>query len=323
MKKDRISYLIHRIRSQDATSDEKAELERFWQWAQHDDTLFNSLTDDEREIIRTEMLAKIRVRIAQKSAAGERRFLSSINGFSLKIAATISIVMLVSVVLYWLNRGETLTVSSEYGQLVEVVLPDNSRVTLNGNSDIAYAAKWGDHDVREIWLSGEAFFDVTHTKSDQKFIVHTEEGMDVEVLGTRFNVKIRRKQAQIMLEQGKVRLNGESAPSDTMTLKPGELATFVSGVLIKERVDPGRYSSWKEHRLYFDETPLSEVAKILEDSYGYKVSFRDEALAKRKLSGQIYSRKGSHILSAIEESLGVDVSIKGNRIIFAVPASEK
>lgn len=323
MEQDRIIYLIQRIKSRQATIEEKAELDRFWQWAQKDEAMFNSLTEEERELIRSSMLMGIRAHIAQTRIARKRRFLSSASGFPLKIAATVSFLALVSVVFYWLNRSSLQNVSSGYGEIVEMVLPDSSRVTLNGNSNIAYAGNWGTGEDREIWLTGEAFFDVIHTKSDQRFVVHTEEGMDVQVLGTRFNVKVRRNQTQIVLEQGRVRLNGEGAPTDTMTLKPGELATFQSGILVKQRVDPSRYSSWKEHRLYLDETPLSEVAKILEDAYGYKVRFEDKTLAGRKLSGRIYSEKANHILAAIEESLGINARVEGNRIIFETPASEK
>jgi hypothetical protein len=56
-----------------------------------------------------------------------------------------------------------------------------------------------------VWIGGEGFFDVTHTINHRKFIVHTQNDMDVRVLGTKFNVRIR-SETEVMLQEGKVNL---------------------------------------------------------------------------------------------------------------------
>jgi transmembrane sensor len=87
------------------------------------------------------------------------------------------------------NEGGKLAVQTEYGKLKQVLLPDSSSIVLNANSKIEYDKNWSKGKRREVWLEGEAFFDVRHLNQDttqvstyDQFVVHTED-LDVEVLG--------------------------------------------------------------------------------------------------------------------------------------------
>ena len=195
------------------------------------------------------------------------------------------------------------------------MLPDQTKVVINGNSRLRHAEIWADGDDREVWLEGEGFFDVTHT--GQRFIVHIEDDKDVHVLGTRFNVKERRGKTEVMLEQGKVRLTVDRfLSSQSVTLKPGELATLADRQLTTQIVDPARYSSWKENKFIFDRTPLTEIATMLEDTYGYIVVFEDRATGNRTLSGEVFSKNGSDIVDAISQSFGIQITVDKNRIVI-------
>jgi ferric-dicitrate binding protein FerR (iron transport regulator) len=72
-------------------------------------------------------------------------------------------------------------------------LPDNSTVILNANSSLRYQENWEAELLREVWVDGEAFFSVVHTHNHQRFRVNVTDDLKVEVLGTEFNVKDRRK----------------------------------------------------------------------------------------------------------------------------------
>ena len=89
-----------------------------------------------------------------------------------------------------------LAVATPYGQTRALTLPDGSQVTLNGHSTLRYPAAWRPDQPREVWLDGEGFFAVQHKANNQRFIVHTAAGLQVEVLGTRFVVARRRDQTR-------------------------------------------------------------------------------------------------------------------------------
>jgi transmembrane sensor len=212
-------------------------------------------------------------------------------------------------------------VRTNYGERLTVTLPDQSSVVLNGNSKLTYAENWSQSTDREVWIEGEGFFAVQHTKNDQKFIVHTREGLDVEVLGTKFNVKSREHGSEVLLTEGKVKLNVGQQNDNAVYLEPGELATVKENKLSKRVVEDKQYTSWVRSKLFFDEMTLEELAQILHDTYGLHVSFANEELKSRQLSGEISSATADDILFAIAETFNIQVVRKTNdTVIFSMKA---
>ena len=106
--------------------------------------------------------------------------------------------LLIGALIFWrLKAPGRYTVNTDYGKISRLVVPDSSVVVLNANSTIKYEKKWDKNAPRELWLNGEAFFDVKHLDNDHKienyerFIVHTNN-TTVEVLGTSFDIRERR-----------------------------------------------------------------------------------------------------------------------------------
>lgn len=317
MDRSRIAYLIKRLRGKQATAEEKAELDEIWRQAS-DETLFDEVSDDESDSIRASILegVKSKISLLEKSQRPSRPLTPSVR-WSLKIAASVSFIVIISIFWTVYLHGDVQRFETAYGEHLTVELPDRSIVVLNGNSTLQYKSSWDVDKDREVWIEGEGFFEVTHTINHQKFIVHTERGMHVEVLGTKFNVKTRRYKAEVMLQEGKVNVEvGGPDSSETMTLQPGDLATLKDSRLTKVRVEPKEYSAWKEYKLFFDQTPLREVAHILEDTYGLQLIFGSESLSDRKLSGAISSEKPDDILKAIEESLNVTITREGAKVVL-------
>jgi ferric-dicitrate binding protein FerR (iron transport regulator) len=303
-----------------ASKEETEELQSFWQKAQEDRTFLDSLPEPERQAIKVAMFEEIEAKITglQKSRPGVHRRLS-VGSPLLKIAASIAVILTISFLWWQLAGDEKMEFHTAYGEHLRVVLPDSSTVLLNGNSVLRYAREWNQRDSREVWVEGEAFFDVMHTVNDQQFLVHTGHGEHVQVLGTRFNVKIRRGKTEVMLERGKVRFEvSHFFGNETVYLAPGELVSLENSKLSKMSVNPQQYSGWTYHKLYFDHTELSEVVEMLEDTYGLKVVLEDPALAYRKLSGEIDSRNVTDIIAAIEASLNVKATSNGEEVVLAL-----
>jgi ferric-dicitrate binding protein FerR (iron transport regulator) len=230
---------------------------------------------------------------------------------SVRIAAAVAAVVVGT--LAWKNRAAEVPFRTErtaYGQTRTVALPDGSTVTLNGHSSVRYAATWAAEVPREVWLEGEAYFRVRHRANDQKFQVHTDLPFVVEVLGTEFTVSERSKQTRVVLNSGKIRLDFDQQRQPDVVLKPGELVEFrgTTERFVRRTVNPERYSSWKDRRLLFDETPLTEVAEILRETHGLRVVFADETLADRRVTGTLPAENLDLLRTALEQSFGLRIA---------------
>ncbi len=224
----------------------------------------------------------------------ERRGSKFLQRNYLTLAATISLVFLLTIALVWLSTkpGEEIYTTA-YGETLTVPLMDGSLVTLNAHSSLRVPANWQEAQDREVWLEGEAYFQVKKISQNDnlksqmphKFVVHTQ-GVAVEVLGTQFNVNTRREKVQVVLNSGKVRLRWQE---QEVMMKPGELVEVSQhGNELSQRiVRPETYSSWKNNQLLCDATPLYELAQVVEDRFGYTLVFQDEGLQAIKVSGTI------------------------------------
>jgi transmembrane sensor len=236
-----------------------------------------------------------------------------------RVAAAITALLLVAFA-YWTLRDTRITYSTPYGTVAQVTLPDGSVVTLNGNSTLRLHPDWTGRNKREVWLEGEAFFAVTRQVSPggeyAKFTVHSSR-LAVDVLGTKFNVTDRRGRTRVVLNEGKVSLRPEGQTA-ALTMQPGELAelTGADEQITTKIVNPENYSSWTRSKLTFDNTPLGEVAGILEETYGLSVEIRNPALLNQTVTGSLPSDNAQILLEALSQSFELKITRQGNRVIF-------
>ncbi|NJO03152.1 MAG: DUF4974 domain-containing protein [Bacteroidia bacterium] len=189
--------------------------------------------------------------------------------------------------------------TTRYGETGKVWLPDSSLVVLNANTKLQFRAEWKPGLVREVWLDGEAFFDIRRNplagikqakkpSSPIKFIVHTNK-LDVEVLGTRFNVNCRRGKTQVVLNTGSVKLKAKQAGLKDQIMNPGELLELdaYAQTYTRRIVNPKDYSAWKHNKLFCNGTSVTAIAQTLEDRFGVKVQIQRKELAAEKVSGSL------------------------------------
>lgn len=312
MDNKKLTELIHRYKTGTATPEEIAMLDKFW--SANSETVPNDHTSNELDQIQREMFLAINDQIERHENQSRR---IAIRPLIYKVAASITIVLAVS--LWWFNYSNRLNeVETAFGEHRTVTLPDNSQVILNGNSTLRYSASWDATSSREVWLEGEGFFSVTHTANNQKFIVHGSGQLDVEVLGTKFNMKTRNEASEVMLTEGKVRLAMcEEKVVKELVLKPGDLATVKNKDLSTRSVRHQNYTSWLDNKLVFDRTPLRDLATILHDTYGLTVTFKNPKLEERELSGEISSATAEDILYAIAETFDLKVEKEGHAVTIS------
>ena len=211
----------------------------------------------------------------------------------------------------------TVEISTAYGESRTLFLPDSSKVTLNSNSKVSYSTSLLSKGNREVFLQGEAYFSVVHKDNDEKFVVHTGE-LNVEVLGTKFNVNSRRGNTKVILQEGKVKLNmiGDEEKKD-LIMVPGEYVEFTEkGELTRKTVDANNYLEWRNNRLVFVGTSLMEIAQLLEDNYGYDVTFESDSVKYRKFTGSSSAVEIEELLEKLARVYNLDVQRNGNKIVL-------
>ncbi len=220
-------------------------------------------------------------------------------------------------------------VSTQNGARTKLMLPDGSGVWLNAGSKLNYK-KTFDDKIREVELTGEAFFDVVKDP-ERPFIIHTSK-MDVKVLGTQFNVKAYEldKNFETSLVKGSVEISVLADPEKKYLLKPNQKLVLakdmvasgiageknnVAGVQIRELTylagtNADIESSWTRNILSFEDEPFSEVAKKMERWYDVKFEFKDKRWENEYLKGSFEKESLDQAMNALRFSFGFNFSIK-------------
>jgi transmembrane sensor len=208
-------------------------------------------------------------------------------------------------------------------------LPDGSVVVLNGNATLATAARWSATTPREVWLTGEAYFRVTHlaapavrdiaaAPASAKFVVHAG-GLDIAVLGTRFNVNSQPTTTKVVLNSGKVAVDRQSwFTTENLLMQPGDLVETSTAAphLSRRHVQPALYSAWTQGELRLQQTEVRDIVQLLRDAYGWQVVATDSAILHQTLTGILPANAPDLLLPALAKSLGVRVTRTDNVVRF-------
>jgi len=174
------------------------------------------------------------------------------------------------------------------GKQFELVLSDGSSVFLNSGSTIKYPVKFLPGKTREVFLSGEAYFEITKD-SINPFIVNVAD-LKVRVLGTEFNLSSYPEDSQVttVLVNGSVGLyNGDVyGPETTTFIKPGFRGVYdhSSGAISLDEVDTSLYTSWKSGKLVFRSMQFKNIIKKLERTYNVSIVNNNKELGEQYFS---------------------------------------
>ena len=299
-------------------------LNLFWRQVQHEYPETKPLIRDARDIIlsmriQSESMHLNEQQLLWKSIelqikANPEKQRKSFSLWFGAAAAVLLIGMIAILSLFYDAKYQKQEITTMYGQIRTFVLPDGTVVTLNANSKLQYSKNWDKTAIREVWIEGEAFFKVNHLhqsgiiKDAEKFIVHAEK-LNVEVLGTSFNVNNRRNLVKVALLTGKVRLGVEGMRSSEINLRPGEMGEYQGRktALVKTKVQTSDIAAWKSGELHFDNMPLSRVLILIEDNYGYQAVLKDKSIGDKRLSGTFSVSSEDALFKAIAISLGISI----------------
>lgn len=181
-------------------------------------------------------------------------------------------------------------VKNTTGLPLVVLLPDNSSVLLSSGSQLRYA-KQGKQTVREVYLQGEGFFEVTKNPA-KPFVVYTAN-LTTKVLGTSFQVRAfeKEKGTYVKVKTGKVSVTPVESPDQTVLLTKNEQLSLETKTdkLVKQDIIPA-----KEHspgiinqEFTFEFAPVADIFAQLESSYNMPIRYDRHLLAKCTFTGQL------------------------------------
>lgn len=213
----------------------------------------------------------------------------------------------------WLGPGGYQTYATAQQQ-DSLKLPDGTMMYLNAHTQVRYARSFGKANRLVKIDKGEAFFDVT--KNDAlPFIVNAPE-VEVQVLGTAFNVKAANSGVKVFVQSGKVSAAYKGTEKKVI-LTPGEEASLKrNGSEIDTRIHKKNNNilAWKTRTLTFDDTPLNEVAESLEDFYHVQIKISNQQLADKKLLATFPNMSLDEVLDIMRKTLQINITHKNDLV---------
>ena len=240
--------------------------------------------------------------------------------WSLRFGRVAAVVLPLLLAGWWyFTRSVEMLHSTHYGQTKSIGLPDGSVVVLNGNSSLKYESKWANYAARQVWLTGEAYFKVTHQANHQRFLVHTRRNYTIEVLGTEFNVNDRQNTTKVVLQSGKIKLTVEQkAAVKSLTMQPGQLVEIDTTLrqMKLNTVKPELFTSWRQQKLVFEGTRFADITTMLRETYNLDVIVADPRLLEEKITGTVPSGNVNELLTALAISLQLKYKQDNNQVKF-------
>lgn len=241
-------------------------------------------------------------------------------------------------------------ITTKNGSRTKLQLPDGTQVWLNSGSKLSYDKSYG-NGLREVSLSGEAFFDVVKNPS-LPFVIHTTS-IDIKVLGTAFNVKSfpNEKNTETSLIRGSIEVTLKNTSRGKIILKPNEKLisanqdssytltgpgqqarlhapavkapekqeplVMVSHITYSPRDSSVIETSWMDNKLIFRSETFEELAVKMERWYGVSIRFADESIKPRRLNGIFENESIQQALEALQLITPFSYKMNKNEIVIS------
>ncbi|MBJ6367247.1 FecR family protein [Snuella sedimenti] len=212
------------------------------------------------------------------------------------------------------------TLTVPYGKRFEVQLSDGTNVHLNAGTSLKYPVKFlKGEKTRQVFLNGEAYFDVTEDTA-HPFVVNAEN-LNVQVLGTEFNVSAYPEDTttDVVLVEGSVGLYTDAGSlKESTTITPSTKGTLNKELqkITTETVDTSLYTAWMEGGLMFRNMPFKNIAKKLERYYNVHIIITDSQLNEEVFYANFKEEPLENVLSYFRDSYELEYTIKGNTIFI-------
>jgi len=316
------SKLVDKYLKGECLPDEEMLLEKYLESFQNENTNWNENELGDKQLNEDRIYSEVMQKIRNREGNIFQRIFYKPN--LAKIAASIILFITLATGGLYISgifKDKPITIvwnenTTSMGEKNVITLADNSIITLNAGSKLRYPKSFI-NGKREIYLEGEAYFEVTHDTS-RSFIVHSGN-ITATVLGTKFNVRAfaADKEIAVSLVEGSVKISKvESGIEENIVLlQPDQQLLFD-----KER-ELGKIESfdfqeavgWKDNILKFDNQPLTKVFVQLERRFGIKFEVADKSYNSKKITANFQNESFWTISEVIKKLTGLQYkTIKEN-----------
>lgn len=235
-------------------------------------------------------------------------------------AAAVAVILLaggVTTVSLSKRLAQPLTVITHLGERSQVVLPDGTKVWLNSASSVEYVAPFFSRE-RRVKMDGEAYFEVQHD-AQAPFVVSTN-GLDIKVLGTRFNIRNDDNDHRIttVLLEGAVKAYASGDEKAAVRLRPSQQLVFdtrTGAMRLTDEPSADRSINWIDGRFCFEHDTFAEIVAELKRYYNVDIRFMDDALRSERFFGDFRVEDGIyHIMSVLQLTYKFTYKVVGNDI---------
>lgn len=239
----------------------------------------------------------------------------------LRIAASILILLsggLALMIVSWSAIDDLPQTVTTRGEQTEVFLQDGTRVMLNDQSTLRYPDEF-DGEVREVYLQGDAFFEVVSNPS-QPFLLHSSGAM-IEVTGTSFNVRAYEEDRNITvtLATGRVSVTTENMDSvSPVLLSPGNQWVYDKTIGDRRihRISDEDMQAIQNGFLIFHDQHLGDIARALERRYDLRFRFDRESLQQQQLTYKAGNSDVDEALQILSLAAGFEYRFMENGEVF-------
>lgn len=260
------------------------------------------MTDSENEIVTP--LFKLQKEIDGIKKKSYKRLGLNFNQF--RIAASVAVFIGVGSWLYSIDAVEKVKCHFLYNQSVTkngecriVNLSDGTQIYLNTGSVLKYPKTFEGH-YREVYLEGEAFFDVAKDKK-HPFIIHTPK-MNTQVIGTSFNIQAygNQKNEEVAVVTGKVAVKSLET-NQKVFITPGQKISFEKekNTMQQHKIDIAKISTWRNNTLLFEDVPMSEVVATIARRYDIDIELKDRRLDSIKINAGFEKLTSEQVISLL------------------------
>lgn len=275
MDRNYLKGLLQKYRDGRITPEERQLLIDYYELFQDLPDVMDALSAKEKEKLKGEIQSAVWDRIIHdQQSSGRVRFMAR---KMVRVAAAVLVLVFSAGILYWfakpadIQQREMAVVQQPRENRV-IFLPDGSKVILNGESKLNYPSTFEGLDKREVFLSGEAYFDIAHNEK-MPFIVRTEK-IETVVLGTAFNVQAYPEQENVIVTvtRGKVKVIDDTKKETIGIITQNEQIVYnkTKANSAQKTVDASIVVDWENRDLICDNVTLAETAQLLEDRFHVK-----------------------------------------------------
>ena len=336
MKEDRTKHILDLLEDEDFVSwvvNPKEESNHFWyHWIQSNEDRSRDV-ELARKVIRSfksrgaepmpdsyykEVLSSImHTANISKNKSGTYNLLKG-----LAVAASISLLMMIGAYLYFggINKEAndnvvtTLIKEAPLGTKVKTKLPDGTSVMLNSGSSISFPSTFSD-SIRRVQLTGEAFFDVK--KDEQHPFVILADDMEIQVLGTSFNVNAYMDETKsVAVKSGKVSVK-DRFKDQFVVINPLEMVSMVEGKFESHVVyNNDLVFGWCDQILIFQNNSFDESVQEIEKWFGIKVMDENFTHSKDVFTSSFENPSLKEVMESFTHVYGLKYKIEGKSIIL-------